>query len=199
MHNRLLEIQVKRTFSSIFQIEKNKVLYYVREIPIQTKYICKSCKEKILKCFKKMYEVDFLLNPIVELLRRISHFIDENADLLMGISFRLSNINSKKIKEHHDLAADNLVNYIIQTTFKFHEMSRLSTKKKENFLVLSIEIKKIARIVNVKYREIRIKSSFIATLTKELLFFYHAVKEKKEKVCKCRQAHNSPTILPSSI
>jgi hypothetical protein len=190
MYNRLLEIQVKITFSSIFQIEKN-VLYYVREIPSQAKYIFKSNKEKILKCFKKMYKVGIFFISKEELLRTVSYFIDENVDLLRGISFRLSNIYSKTIKEQNDLAVDNLVNYIIQTTFKFYEMSRLLTKKKENFFGLSIEIKKMVCIVNAKYREIRTKSSFITNLTKELLFLDDAIKEKEEEVCKCRK----PTIL----
>jgi len=187
----LPEIQVKRTFGSKFQIEKN-VLYYVREIPSQTKYIFKSDKVKILKCFKKMYKVGIFFISKEELLRTDSYFIDENVDLLRGISFRLLNIYSKTIKEQYDLAVYNLVNYIIQTTFKFYEMSRLLTEKKESFLGLSIEIKKIVCIVNAKYREIRIKSSIITNLTKELLFLNDAIKEKKEKVCKCRK----PTILP---
>jgi len=190
MYNRLPEIQVKRTFGSKFQIEKN-VLYYVREIPSQTKYIFKSDKVKILKCFKKMYKVGIFFISKEELLRTDSYFIDENVDLLRGISFRLSNIYSKTIKEQYDLTVYNLVNYIIQTTFKFYEMSRLLTEKKESFLGLSIEIKKIVCIVNAKYREIRIKSSIITNLTKELLFLNDAIKEKKEKVCKCRK----PTIL----
>jgi hypothetical protein len=190
MYNRLLEIQAKITFSSLFQIEKN-VLFYLREIPNQTKYIFTSNKEKILKCFKKMYKVGIFFISKEELLRTLSYFINENVDLLRGISFRLLNIYSKTIKEHYDLVVDNLVNYIIQTTFKFYEVSRLLTKKKENFFGLSIEIKKMICIVNAKYRQIRIKSSFITNLTKELFFLNDAIKEEKEKVIKCCK----PTIL----
>ena len=190
MHNRLPEIQAKLTFSPIFRIEKN-VLYYVREIQSQTKYIFTSNKEKILKCFKKMYKVGIFFIYKEGLLRTISYFIDENVDLLRGICFRLSKIDSKTVKKQFDLAVDNLVNYIIQITFKFYEMSRLLTKKKENFFGLSTEIKKMVCIVNAKYQEIRIKSSFITNLTTELFFLNHAIKEKKEKVCKCRK----PTIL----
>jgi hypothetical protein len=141
MHNRLLEIQAKLTFNSIFQIEKN-VLYYVSEIPSQIKYIFTSNKEKILKCFKKMYKVEIFFIYKEELLRTISYFIDENLDLLMGICFRLSNIYSKTIKKQFDLAVDNLVNYIIQITFKFYEMSTLLTKKKENFFWIIYRNKK---------------------------------------------------------
>jgi hypothetical protein len=199
MYKRLLEIQVKRTFSSTFKIEKNEVLYYVREIPSQTKYIFQSSKEKIFKRFKKIYKVGIFFNSKEELLRTVSYFVDENAELLMGISFRLSHIYSKTIKEQHDLAVDNLVNYILQTPFKLYEIPKLLDKKKENFRGLPIEVKKIVCIANVKRRKIRIKSSFITTLTKELLFFYDAIKEKKEKVCKCPQAYNSSTILASCI
>jgi len=190
MHNRLLDIQSKLTFSEIFQIEKN-VLYYVSEIPSQTKYIFTSNKEKILKCFKKMYKVGIFFISNEDLLRTLSYFIDENVDLLRGICFRLSNIYSKTIKKQFDLAVDNLANYIIQTTFKFYEMSRILTKKKENFFGLPTEIKKKVCIVNAKDQEIRIKSSFITNLTTELFFLNDAIKEKKEKVCKCRK----PAIL----
>jgi len=190
MHNRLLDIQSKLTFSEIFQIEKN-VLYYVSEIPSQTKYIFKSNKEKILKCFKKMYKVGIFFISNEDLLRTLSYFIDENVDLLRGICFRLSNIYSKTIKKQFDFAVDNLANYIIQTTFKFYEMSRILTKKKENFFGLPTEIKKKVCIVNAKDQEIRIKSSFITNLTTELFFLNDAIKEKKEKVCKCRK----PAIL----
>jgi hypothetical protein len=190
MHNRLLDIHSKLTFSGIFQIEKN-VLYYVSEIPSQTKYIFTSNKEKILKRFKKMYKVGIFFISNEDLLRTLSYFIDENIDLLRGICFRLSNIYSKTIKKQFDLAVDNLANYIIQTTFKFYEMSRILTKKKENFFGLPIEIKKKVCIVNAKYQEIRIKSSFITNLNTELFFLNDAIKEKKEKVCKCRK----PAIL----
>jgi hypothetical protein len=190
MHNRLLDIHSKLTFSGIFQIEKN-VLYYVSEIPSQTKYIFTSNKEKILKRFKKMYKVGIFFISNEDLLRTLSYFIDENVDLLRGICFRLSNIYSKTIKKQFDLAVDNLANYIIQTTFKFYEMSRILTKKKENFFGLPIEIKKKVCIVNAKYQEIRIKSSFITNLNTELFFLNDAIKEKKEKVCKCRK----PAIL----
>jgi hypothetical protein len=186
MHNRLLNIQSKLTFSEIFQIEKN-VLYYVSEIPSQTKYIFTSNKEKILKCFKKMYKVGIFFISNEDLLRTLSYLIDENVDLLRGICFRLSNIYSKTIKKQFDFAVDNLANYIIQTTFKFYEMSRILTKKKENFFGLPTEIKKKVCIVNAKDQEIRIKSSFITNLTTELFFLNDAIKEKKEKVCKCRK------------
>ena len=141
MHNRLLDTQSKLTFSGIFQIEKN-VLYYVSEIPSQTKYIFTSNKEKILKRFKKMYKVGIFFISNEDLLRTLSYFSDENVDLLRGICFRLSNIYSKTIKKQFDLAVDNLAKYIIQNTFKFYEMSRILIKKKENFFGLPTEIKK---------------------------------------------------------
>jgi hypothetical protein len=138
-----------------------------------------------------MYKVGIFFISNEDLLRTLSYFIDENIDLLRGICFRLSNIYSKTIKKQFDLAVDNLANYIIQTTFKFYEMSRILTKKKENFFGLPIEIKKKVCIVNAKYQEIRIKSSFITNLNTELFFLNDAIKEKKEKVCKCRK----PAIL----
>ena len=53
MYKRLVEIQGKRTLSPIFQIEKDEVFYHVREIPRQTKYICKPVNEKYGNALKK--------------------------------------------------------------------------------------------------------------------------------------------------
>lgn len=181
MYNRLPEIQLKGTFSALFQIEKNEVLHYFREIPNHTKYICKSFREKIWKCFKKMHKVEIFLNFKEELLRTYSYFIDENAGIKRGISFRLSNVNLKRIKKQYEVDVGNLVNYIIKTTFNNKEISILLTNNLENFLRLSTEVKKIECIVNVKYRESTIKSSFITTLTKELFFLKDAIEEKKKR------------------
>ncbi len=54
MHNRLLEIQGKGTLSAMFQIEKDEVIYHLREIPSQTKYICKSVNEKYGNALKNV-------------------------------------------------------------------------------------------------------------------------------------------------
>lgn len=54
MYKRLVEIQGKRTLSPIFQIEKDEVFYHVREIPRQTKYICKPVNEKYGNALKNV-------------------------------------------------------------------------------------------------------------------------------------------------
>ena len=181
MHNRLPEIQLRGTFSALFQIEKNEVLHYLKEIPNQAKYFCKSLREKIWKCFKKMRKVEIFLNCKEELLRTDSYFIDENAGIVRGIPFRISNVDLKRKKEQHELDIGNLVYYIIKATFKNNEISKLLTNSIENFLRLSIEVKKIECNVNVKYRDSTIKSSFITTLTKELFFLKDAIEEKKKR------------------
>jgi hypothetical protein len=181
MYNRLPEIQLKGTFSALFQIEKNEVLHYLREIPGQTKYVGKSFREKIWKCFKKMPKFEIFLNFKEELLRTDSYFIDENAGIIRGISFRLSNVDLKRIIGQYELNEGNLVNCIIKTTFKNKEIAILLTNKIENFLRLSIAVKKKECIVNVEYHESTIKSSLITTLTKELFFLKDAIEEKKKR------------------
>ena len=146
-----------------------------------------------------MYKGESFLICKEELLRANSCLIGEPADLSRSISLRLSNTNSKTIKEHYELDVDNHANNIIKTTFKNNGMSRFLTKKIKNFLGLSFEIKEIECIVNVKYRESTAKSSCLTTLTKELLFLKDTTEEKKEKVCKCRQDSSPFTILALSI
>jgi hypothetical protein len=176
----LPEIQSIGTLSRLFQIEKIGVLHYLKKIPSQTKYIDNSFREKIWKCFKKMQRVENFLNFKEELLRTDSYFIDENAGLMGGISFMLSNFDLKRIKEQYELDVGNVVSYIIKTTFKNKETSILWTNNIENFLRLSIEVKKIGCIVKVKYRESTINSSFITTLTKELFFLKDAIEENRK-------------------
>ncbi len=126
-----------------------------------------------------MYKVESFLNCKEELLRKASYLIGEAEGLIRGISFRLSNIDSKT-KEQYELDIVKLVNDIIKTTFKNNNMSRLLTKKIETSLGSYIDEKKIEYIVNVKCRESTIKSSCYTTLTKELLFLRDAIEEKKK-------------------
>lgn len=145
-----------------------------------------------------MYKVESFLNCKEELLRTASYLIGEAADLTGGISFGLSNINLKT-NEQHEMDIGKPVNWSIKTIFKNNKTSRLFTKKIENFIGLYIELKKIECIVNVRYRERTIKSSPLTTLIKQLLFLKDAIGEKKENVCKFRQAYSPFVILASSI
>jgi hypothetical protein len=145
-----------------------------------------------------MYKVESFLNCKEQLLRTASYLIGQAADLIGSISFGLSNIDSKT-NEQYEMDIGKPVNCIIKTIFKNNKMSRLLTKKIENFPGIYIELKKIECIVNVRYQERTIKSSLLTTLTKQLLFLKDAIGEKKENVCKCLQVYSPFVILASSI
>ena len=80
------------------------------------------------------------------------------------------------------------VNCIIKTIFKNNKMSRLLTKKIENFPGLYIDIKKIECIVNVRYRERTIKSSLLTNFSQTIAFFKGCNRRKKRK---CMQMSTS--------
>lgn len=54
MYNMSVEIQGKRTLSPIFQVKKDEVFYHVKEIPSQTKIICKPVNEKYGNALKNV-------------------------------------------------------------------------------------------------------------------------------------------------
>ena len=63
-----------------------------------------------------------------ELLRTASYLIGQAAGLIGGVSFGLSNIDSKT-NQQYEMDIGKPVNCIIKTIFKNNRMSRLFTKK----------------------------------------------------------------------
>jgi hypothetical protein len=141
-----------------------------------------------------------MYNRLVEIqgIRTLSPIFQIEKDEVFYHVRGISNIDSKT-NEQYEMDIGKPVNCIIKTIFKNNKMSRLLTKKIENFPGIYIELKKIECIVNVRYQERTIKSSLLTTLTKQLLFLKDAIGEKKENVCKCLQVYSPFVILASSI
>ncbi|MBA3749735.1 MAG: DUF47 family protein [Nitrosopumilus sp.] len=216
MYSGELEVQAKRKTIAILQDETNKILYFSRELAILTNAFCAEDKEKVLKCFEKMSEID---NGIIILrkqitreviaigsfmnyredLLRTAYIIDEIAGFIGGILFRLSNINPKVIKDYFEHDVKNLVDFIIVVIFKINEMSRSLTIKPGNTMELANEVQKIEQIVDIKYRKITIKALNDVSSTIELILFKDVIEGIEGIVDKCQQAFNSFTILALSI
>ena len=79
-----------------------------------------------------MYKVESFLKCKEELLRTASYLIGQAAGLIGGVSFGLSNIDSKT-NEQYEMDIGKPVNCIIKTIFKNNRMSRLLTKKNRKF------------------------------------------------------------------
>ena len=216
MYSGELEVQAKRKTIAILQEVTNKILNLSRELAVMTDAVILDNKDGIKETSYKMnvLENDILIlrkqitrevNAIGSLmtyredLLRTAYFVDEISGYISGISFRLSNIEPKIIKQNFELELKSMVDIIINVIFKLNEMSRTLTIKPENTIELASEIQRIEMEVDKKYREVTIKALDKITSQKDLILFKDTIEGIEGMVDKCQQASNSFTILALSI
>jgi len=216
MYSGELEVQAKRKTIAILQEVTNKILNLSRELAVMTDAVILDNKDGIKE---SSYKMNILENDILILrkqitreviaigslmtyredLLRTAYFVDEISGYISGISFRLSNIEPKIIKQNFELELKNMVDIIINVIFKINEMSRTLTIKPENTIELASEIQRIEMEVDKKYREVTIKALDKITSQKDLILFKDTIEGIEGMVDKCQQASNSFTILALSI
>jgi uncharacterized protein len=216
MYSGELEVQAKRKTIAILQEVTNKILNLSRELAVMTDAVILDNKDGIKE---SSYKMNILENDILILrkqitreviaigslmtyredLLRTAYFVDEISGYISGISFRLSNIEPKIIKQNFELELKSMVDIIIDVIFKINEMSRTLTIKPENTIELASEIQRIEMEVDKKYREVTIKALDKITSQKDLILFKDTIEGIEGMVDKCQQASNSFTILALSI
>ena len=216
MYSGELEVQAKRKTIAILQEVTNKILNLSRELAIMTDAVIYDNKDGIKE---SSYKMNILENDILILrkqitreviaigslmtyredLLRTAYFVDEISGYISGISFRLSNIEPKIIKQNFELELKSMVDIIINVIFKINEMSRTLTIKPENTIELASEIQRIEMEVDKKYREVTIKALEKINSQKDLILFKDTIEGIEGMVDKCQQASNSFTILALSI
>jgi uncharacterized protein len=216
MYSGELEVQAKRKTIAILQEVTNKILNLSRELAVMTDAVILDNKDGIKE---SSYKMNILENDILILrkqitrevvaigslmtyrkdLLRTAYFVDEISGYIIGISFRLSNIEAKIIKQNFELELKSMVDIIINVIFKINEMSRTLTIKPENTIELASEIQRIEMEVDKKYREVTIKALDKITSQKDLILFKDTIEGIEGMVDKCQQASNSFTILALSI
>lgn len=216
MYSGELEVQAKRKTIAILQEETNKILNLSRELAVMTDAVFLNNKDGIKE---SSYKMSILENDIMVLrkqitreviaigslmtyredLLRTAYFVDEISGYISGISFRLSNIEPKIIKQNFELELKNMVDIMINVIFKINEMSRTLTIKPENTIELASEVQRIEMEVDKKYREVTIKALDQITSQKDLILFKDTIEGIEGMVDKCQQASNSFTILALSI
>ncbi len=216
MYSGELEVQAKRKTTAILQEETNKILNLSRELAIMTDAIIQDNKVGIRESSDKMrlIENDIMvlrkqitreviaigsLMTYREGLLRTAYFIDEISGYIMGVAFRLSNIEPTVIRQDFKVQLKDMVDMIIDVLFKINEMSRTLTIKPENTIELASEIQRIEMEVDKKYRELTIKALDKITSQKDLILFKDTIEGIEGMVDKCQQASNSFTILALSI
>ena len=216
MYSGELEVQAKRKTIAILQELTNKILNLSRELAVMTDAVILDNKDGIKE---SSYKMNILENDILILrkqitreviaigslmtyredLLRTAYFVDEISGYISGISFRLSNIEPKIIKQNFELELKSMVDIIINVIFKINEMSRTLTIKPQNTIELASEIQRIEMEVDKKYREVTIKALDKITSQKDLILFKDTIEGIEGMVYKCQQASNSFTILALSI
>lgn len=216
MYSGELEVQAKRKTIAILQEETNKILNLSRELAVMTDAVFLNNKDGIKE---SSYKMSILENDIMILrkqitreviaigslmtyredLLRTAYFVDEISGYISGISFRLSNIEPKIIKQNFELELKSMVDTMINVIFKINEMSRTLTIKPENTIELASEVQRIELEVDKKYREVTIKALDQITSQKDLILFKDTIEGIEGMVDKCQQASNSFTILALSI
>ena len=216
MYSGELEVQAKRKTIAILQEETNKILNLSRELALMTEAVFLNNKDGIKE---SSYRMSILENDIMILrkqitreviaigslmtyredLLRTAYFVDEISGYISGISFRLSNIEPKIIKQNFELELKSMIDMMINVIFKINEMSRTLTIKPENTIELASEVQRIELEVDKKYREVTIKALDQITSQKDLILFKDTIEGIEGMIDKCQQASNSFTILALSI
>ena len=216
MYSGELEVQAKRKTTAILQEETNKILNLSRELAIMTDAIIQDNKDGIRESSDKMsiIENDIMVlrkqitREVIDIgslmtyregLLRTAYFIDEISGNIMGVAFRLSNIEPEVIRQDFKDQLKDMVDIVIDVLFKINEMSRTLTIKPENTIELASDVQRIEMEVDKKYRELTIKALDKITSHKDLILFKDTIEGIEGMVDKCQQASNSFTILALSI
>lgn len=212
MYSGELEVQAKRKTIAILHDQTNNILNFSRELAIITEAFFKGDNEGIAKCFEKTYIIEddimSLRKQITREVTAIGSFMDFREDLLRtaflideisgylsGITFRLSNIDPKLVRDFFETDLKNMMNLVIDAIFKINEMSRSLAIKPDNTIELAIEVQKIEVEADKKYRELSLKALTYITATRDLILFKDTIEGIEGLIDKCQQASNSFTIL----
>jgi uncharacterized protein len=216
MYSGELEVRTKRKTIAVLQEETNKILNLSRELAVMMDAVFLDNKDGIKG---SSYKMSILENDIMVLrkqitkeviaigslmtyredLLRTAYFVAEISGYISGISFRLSNIEPRIIKQNFELELKSMVDIMINVIFKINEMSRTLTIKPENTIELANEVQRIEMELDKKYREVTIKALAQITSQKNLILFKDTIEGIEGMVDKCQQASNSFTILALSI
>jgi uncharacterized protein Yka (UPF0111/DUF47 family) len=216
MYSGELEVRTKRKTIAVLQEETNKILNLTRELAVMMDAVFLDNKDGIEE---SSYKMSILENDIMVLrkqitkeviaigslmtyredLLRTAYFVAEISGYISGISFRLSNIEPRIIKQNFELELKSMVDIMINIIFKINEMSRTLTIKPENTIELANEVQRIEMELDKKYREVTIKALAQITSQKDLILFKDTIEGIEGMVDKCQQASNSFTILALSI
>jgi hypothetical protein len=216
MYSGELEVQAKRKAIAVLQDEINRILNAARSLSTLPELIVKKDKTQISETLEQIAsleeEVETLRRKITrdvadvgglilnrENLLNTSYTMDEIAGYITGIAFKLSNIKPATLKTSKlDKELTELIELVVDEIYKLNEIIRSLNTDSAKSIELAQDTQKIEREVDIKYRQMVLKSLDIST-TKEMLLMKDTIEGIEEMADKCQEVSDSFILLALSL
>ena len=216
MYSGELEVQAKRKAIAVLQDEINRILNAARSLSALPELIVKKDKNGIKETLEQIAsleeEVETLRRKITrdvadvgglilnrENLLNTSYTMDEIAGYITGIAFKLSSIKPATLKTSKlDKELTELIELVVDEIYKLNEIIRSLNTDSAKSIELAQDTQKIEREIDIKYRQMVMKSLDI-TNTKELLLVKDIIEGIEEMADKCQEVSDSFILLALSL
>jgi hypothetical protein len=216
MYSGELEVQAKRKAIAVLQDEINRILNAARSLSALPELIVKKDKTEIGETLDQIAsleeEVETLRRKITrdvadvgglilnrENLLNTSYTMDEIAGYITGIAFKLSNIKPSTLKTSKlDKDLTELIELVVDEIYKLNEIIRSLNTDSAKSIELAQDTQKIEREIDIKYRQMVLKSLDISS-TKEMLLMKDTIEGIEEMADKCQEVSDSFILLALSL
>ena len=216
MYSGELEVQAKRKAIAVLQDEINRILNAARSLSPLPELIVKKDKNEINETLEQIAsleeEVETLRRKITrdvadvgglilnrENLLNTSYTMDEIAGYITGIAFKLSSIKPATLKTSKlDKELAELIELVVDEIYKLNEIIRSLNTDSAKSIELAQDTQKIEREIDIKYRQMVLKSLDIST-TKEMLLMKDTIEGIEEMADKCQEVSDSFILLALSL
>jgi predicted phosphate transport protein (TIGR00153 family) len=216
MYSGELEVQAKRKAIAVLQDEINRILNAARSLSTLPELIVKKDKNEINETLEQIAsleeEVETLRRKITrdvadvgglilnrENLLNTSYTMDEIAGYITGIAFKLSNIKPATLKTSKlDKELTELIELVVDEIYKLNEIIRSLNTDSAKSIELAQDTQKIEREIDIKYRQMVLKSLDISS-TKEMLLMKDTIEGIEEMADNCQEVSDSFILLALSL
>jgi len=216
MYSGELEVQAKRKALAVLQDELTKLLNAGRDLSSVYALLIKGDSKALQVYLERMRnteeDVENLRRKITrdvseigslmmnrEDILRTAYIIDEIAGYMSGVAFRLSTIKPTVLKKEFDSEIQSLIDMVVEELLKLNEMARALSMTPLNAIEIALEVQKLERQVDDKYRTLVIKALNDVGNVKDLLLLKDVLEGIEGMADKCLEASDSFTILALSM
>ena len=216
MYSGELEVQAKRKALAVLQDELTKLLNAGRDLSSVYALLIKGDSKALQVYLEKMRnteeEVENLRRKITrdvseigslmmnrEDILRTAYVMDEIAGYMSGVAFRLSTIKPTVLKKEFDSEIQSLIDMVVEELLKLNEMARALSMIPLNAIEIALEVQKLERQVDDKYRALVIKALSDVGNVKDMLLLKDVLEGIEGMSDKCLEASDSFTILALSM